>query len=125
MLPELAAVYVIGLPATAALTGLHAFLYRRKMKSAEMSNIQSNLRTIGKYWSDSESKIKEFSEDSFAQDQRAYGKTVLWLGLFCFGFSWIGFFLQLLVMVSIRYIARPRLERAFFSSELAYKKLTS
>src|SRR4051812_45675384 len=102
MVPELALTYVIGLPATGSLTGLHAFLFRRKINSIEMRTVQTNLQQVGLFWSDTESKIKPYTPDAVDADTQNYYKTVLWLGLFCFFLSWIGFFLQLLVMVSIR-----------------------
>ncbi len=120
MAPELGIAYVAGLPATASLTALHAFLFKRKMNSLKMRNVQTNLGLVGKFWSDSEGKIKDLAPNmGIEQDKRAYYRTVLWLGIFCFGLSWIGFFLQLLVMLSIRYLARPRLERKVFESPLA------
>ena len=124
MLPELAVVYVSGLPVSAALTGLHSFLFRRKMRSTRMLNVQNNLRSIDMFWSDSESKIKPFTVSDFEKDQSAYYRTVIILGIVCFFLSWAGFALQLLVMASIRYFAMPRLERKVFASSLAEKTLS-
>ena len=124
MLPELAVVYVSGLPPSAALTALHSFLFRRKMQSAQMMNVQNNLRSIDMFWSDTESKIKPFAASDFEKDQIAYYRTVLILGIVCFFLSWVGFALQLLVMASIRYFAMPRLERKVFASALTEKTLS-
>src|SRR4051812_32509323 len=123
MVPEMAAAYVIGLPATAGLTGLHAFLFRRKMNSAKMRNIQMNLQSVNLFWSDAEGKIKPWSEGAVEADRKTYFTTVKWLGILCFFLSWIGFFLQLLVMVSIRYLARPRTERKIYDSDLTTARL--
>lgn len=120
MIPELAVVYVAGLPANAALSGLHAFLFRMKMRS-----VQANLSRVGFFWSDSKSKIRRIGDDTEAKDIAAYYKTVIRLGVICFVLSWVGFFFQLLVMFSIRFLARPGLERAVLTSDLAARELTS
>ena len=96
MLPELAVVYASGLIPSAGLTALHSFLFRRKMHSTQMMNVQNNLRSIDMFWSDSESKIKPFAISDFEKDQSAYYRTVLILGTVCFFLSWVGFALQLL-----------------------------
>lgn len=124
MLPELAVAYVTGLPANALLSGLHAFLFHQKMRSNAMAQVQTNLAKLDLFWSDSESKVKRIGETNQTTDKASYYRTVLRLGVICFFMSWLGFFLQLLVMISVRFIARPRLEKALFSSELAQQNLS-
>lgn len=123
MAPELAAVYVVGLVPSASLTALHLFLFRRKIKSEEMQTLQVNLQKVNLFWSESNGEISTLEQGTPAQSERKYFRNVIIFGIIFFFLSWIGFFVQLLIMISLRYLAMPRVERALFASRLAEEDL--
>lgn len=124
MIPEMAAAYLTGLVPSAALTALHLYLFRRKIKSNEMTCLQTNLQKVNLFWSESNGEISTLEQGTPAQSERKYFRNVLIFGVFFFFLSWIGFFVQLLIMISLRYLAMPRVERALFASRLAAEELS-
>jgi hypothetical protein len=124
MVPEVAAAYIAGLVPSSALTALHLFLFRRKIKSQEMQTLQANLHKVNLFWSESNGEISTLEQGTPTQSERKYFKNVLIFGVIFFFLSWIGFFVQLLIMISLRYLAMPRVERALFASRLAKEYLT-
>lgn len=124
MIPEIAAAYVAGLVPSSALTGLHLFLFRRKIKSKEMRCLQINLQKVNLFWSESNGEISTLEQGTPTLSERKYFRNVLIFGVIFFFLSWIGFFVQLLIMISLRYLAMPRVERALFASRLAADELS-
>lgn len=124
MIPEIAAAYVTGLVPSSALTGLHLFLFRRKIKSKEMICLQNNLQKVNLFWSESSGEISTLEQGTPALSERKYFRNVIIFGVIFFFLSWIGFFVQLLIMISLRYLAMPRVERALFQSRLAKELMT-
>lgn len=118
-MPELAAIYFVGLLFCLSLTGVLICLMKRQFHLPTTTHINANLGKIGLYWSDAESNFAELSSSNTEADRaRSYRNAVLMGLLFSIG-SWAGFFFLFLIMVSLRFIARPRLERAVYASELA------
>lgn len=123
MLPEMAASYAVGMIPSASLTGLHLFLQKRKLETTAMRRLQANLEKIGHYWSDTDSSVLPRSSESLSQDFEKYRRSLFVFGGICLFLSWLGFFAQLMVMVSIRYLARSRLEQRLFASDLVEENL--
>ena len=123
MIPEIAAAYVTGLVPSSALTALHLYLFRRKIKSKEMHCLQSNLQKVNLFWSESNGEISTLEQGTPALAERKYFRNVIIFGVFFFFLSWIGFSVQLAIMISLRYLAMPRVERALFASRLAHQDL--
>ncbi len=123
-MPELAFGYLIGFTATLSLVALHIFLQGRKQKSSAMRNIQSNLKKINLFWADSEADIKSYSPGAEKADLEKSIRSICIAGTAFTFMSWAGFFLQLTVMASIRFLAIKRLESKLFDSELAKVDLT-
>ena len=125
MLPEMAISYVVGTTASVSLSGLHIFLFKQKIKTKSFVQLQSNLAQCELFWSETESNIKAAENLSLSElkekDQQQYIKSVLLSGALFAALSWIGFFLQLLMMASIRYWAVSRRERQIFESDLVLK----
>jgi hypothetical protein len=124
-MPELALGYGIGFIATLCLVGLHVFLQTQKQKSRPMRQVQANLKKIGLFWSETESSIKNDEAGGEKHDAQKSVKSVLLSGTWFVFLSWLGFFLQLIVMISLRYLAVKRLEVRLFESELAEKDLSA
>jgi hypothetical protein len=122
--PELAFGYLIGFAATTFLVALHIFLQVRKQQSVKMRFIQKNLRKNDLFWSDCESTIKTYSVQAEKDDLEKSLKSIMISGAAFVFMSWAGFILQLILMLSIRFLAVKRLERNLFESELATKDLT-
>lgn len=124
MIPEIAGAYVTGLIPSSGLTGLHLYLFRRKIHSKAMAVLQLNLQKVNLYWSESNGEISTLEQGTPSQSEKRYFKSVVIFGIVFFFLSWIGFFVQLLIMVSLRYLAMPRLERALFASKLAEHEMS-
>lgn len=124
-MPELAVVYLVGFLITAGLVALHIFLQIQKQKSTEMRFIQSNLKKINLFWSDCDANIKEFQIGAEEKDLDKSIKSILLSGVGFTFLSWLGFLFQLVVMMSLRYLAVKRLERNLFSSELSENEVSN
>lgn len=122
-MPELAAAYGVGLILTLCLMGLHMFLQSRKQRSPEMRQVQSNLKKINLFWSESESQIKDYAPGAETKDAQKSIRSILVSGIGLAFLSWLGLFFQFVLMLSLRYLAVKRLEIRLFESELAEKDL--
>ena len=103
--------------------GLHMGLQSRKQKSLAMRQVQSNLKKIDMFWSDSESQIKDYFPGAEKSDAEKSIRSILISGLGFAFLSWLGLFFQLVLMISLRYLAVKRVEIRLFESELAEKDL--
>lgn len=123
MAPELAAAYVIGWIPSAGVTGLQIWLHRRKVQRPAYRKMQANLRKAGLLWRESRSDLEPFQEGKEDQDLKAYEKNLLLMGSFFLFLSWLGFFFNLLVLISVHSLAVSRKERFLFSSALTEQDL--
>lgn len=89
-----------------------------------MKVLQVNLQKVNLFWSESNGEISTLEQGTPAQSERRYFRSVIIFGVIFFFLSWIGFFVQLLIMISLRYLAMPRLERALFASKLARDEMS-
>jgi hypothetical protein len=122
-MPELAAGYLVGFLLTAGLVALHVFLQIRKQKSSAMRMLQNNLKKNDLFWCDSESSIQEYRPHAEKIDLQRSIKSILISGVAFMFFSWLGFVMQIILMMSVRYLAVKRIETKLFESELAEKEL--
>ena len=124
-MPELAVGFLAGFFMTAGLVALHLFLQFRKMKTRRMLLIQKNLRQLGLYWSDSESTIKNDEPGASQNDIKKSIRSILISGVGFMFLSWLGFVMQMTLMLSLRYLAVKRIETRLFESELAEKEVSA
>lgn len=122
-MPEIAAAYAVGIFLTLALVGLHIYLQSRKQQNPSMRQLQKNLKKINLFWSESESAIKTYTPGAEKQDAAKSIRSILISGAGFSFLSWLGFFLQLMLMFSLRYLAVKRVETRLFESELTEKDL--
>lgn len=122
-MPEIAAAYAAGIFLTFCLVGLHIYLQSHKQKSLAMRQVQNNLKKINLFWSESESEIKAYEPLAEKQDAEKSIRSILISGVGFIFLSWLGFFLQLILMFSLKYLAVKRVETRLFESELAEKDL--
>ena len=115
--------YSIGLLPNLGATGLHFYLHGRKMNSDAMLELRENLSAVGGYWNDSKNRIEVLKPHSLQEDIWSYRKGILTFGAICFLMSWLGFFIQVMIMISLRYIVISRFEQEILHSELAKKIL--
>lgn len=123
MAPELAAAYVIGWIPSAGVTGLHLWLHRKKVQRPTYRKMQANLQKAGLLWRESRSDLEPYQEGKEDQDLKAYEKNLLLMGSFFLFLSWLGFFFNLLVLISVHSLAVSRKERFLFSSALTEQDL--
>lgn len=123
-MPELAAMYLVSAILNLLLMCLHLFLQNRKNHSSQMLNLQTNLAKISLAWSDRRGELVAKTDYDADEDWSRQKRTILVAGFFCALISWPGLFFQLVLMASIRYLARPRLEKRLWESELAKKELS-
>ena len=118
-MPELAAMYAVGVLLSLGLTGLFVFLQARRSNGATARNVRANLRKAGLYWSENQDKILPWNEDAEAIDRKGSRTTILVTGVLLSLLSWAGLLFLGIVMLSYRFLARSRLEKRLFGSELA------
>lgn len=125
MAPELAAAYVIGWIPCAAVTGLHIWLHRKKVRSPAYRQLQSNLQKAGLSWRESHAALEPHSENKETSDLKTYEKNILLMGTFFLFLSWGGFLFNLIVLFSVHSLTISRKERALFASPLTTQDLGS
>lgn len=125
MAPEMAAAYVAGLVPSTLVAGAHLLLFRQKVRTPTWSQIQKNLNKVGMYWSESVAAIRTLADGAPESDTAAYMRGLRLLGLACIVLSWAGMFFHLIILLSLRYLAVPRIETAVLKSSLAQRDLTS
>ena len=108
MAPELAAGYVIGWIPSLAVTGLHFWLHKKKEESPAVKQLQKNLSSVQKYWSESQGHILELSENSLKNDKDMVHKSLWIMGALFFFLSWLGFLFNLLILISVHSLAISR-----------------
>lgn len=125
MAPELAIAYVAGWGPSLAVSGLHFYLQRKRYESASYKMVQENLRHLNFSWSDTESSIQVWTEESTWKDRETSRRTIFMLAAFSFFLSWAGMFFHLIIIFSLHVFAVSRLEKAVFSSELSQRALST
>ena len=123
MAPEMAAGYIIGWIPSLSITGLHYWLHKKKIESVNYKQLQKNLSTVNKFWSETQGQLSELGEDSILEDKYQFRKSLLIMGTFFFFMSWVGFFFNLLILFSIHFWAISRKEKKVFESLLCQKDL--
>ena len=132
MAPEMAAVYTIGLIPSALVTGAHFLLHHKKLQSPAFQQVQRNLNLEDCFWSETQGTVvalhganaHAFEGDLMANDVDQYRRSLKVMGVVMFFLSWPGFLFHLLILISIRWLAVPRLERKIFASPLAQRDLS-
>jgi hypothetical protein len=124
MAPEMAVGYVIGVIPSLTATAVHFWLHKKKLKSPAFQQLQTNLASIHKFWSESQSRIVTLEDSSSEKDQHAFKKSLAIMGtLFAF-LSWMGLIFNIIVLWSVHSLAVTRLEQKVFSSDLSKKSLS-
>ena len=118
-MPELAAIYALGLIFGLLETALFLFLWKRRRRGTEFSNVRANLAKANLYWSESRDRLGPPSPAEEADDMSTSLRTIGLTGALLSFLSWPGAFFFALVMVSYRFFARSRLEKRLFDSPLS------
>lgn len=103
--------------------GIHIFLQLRKQKSPQMRMLQTNLKKLNLFWSETESQIKEYAPGFEKLDSEKSIRSILVSGIGFAFLSWIGLFFEFVLMLSLRYLAVKRIEIRLFDSDLVEKEL--
>ena len=123
MAPEMAAVYIIGWIPTALVSATQYYVHQKKMRSPEMQQLQSNLKKIDLYWSESQANFIPRLDGT--AEKGNYRRTLLILGVIFIALSWFGFLFNLLVFISTQYLAVSRREKLVFASALSHNNLST
>ncbi len=123
MAPELAVSYVVGWIPSLAVTALQYRYHKKRIQSPAFQQLQKNLAQVETYWSETQSGFLPLHPDSFQKDQESFKRSLWIMGAIFFFMSWLGFIFNLIVLLSIRWMAVPRLERKVFASTLCEKQL--
>lgn len=118
-MPELAASYAIGALVTLMMVLFVLWREYRTVHSLAYRQLQQNLASIDKKWSDSLDKIVETQ----TQEGTSFLKSMGIFGVFCVFLSWLGLFFFILIYVSIRVLTRS-IRSQLLTSELAQKQLS-
>ena len=121
-MPELAAAYAVGVFASLSLTIVFYFLWSRYRDRTAARTLNENLKSVLLYWSDREDRLKSFTEEEERADRKQGAISLIATSAGLSFLSWAGFFFILILMLSYRYLARSRLEKRLFESELANEK---
>jgi hypothetical protein len=117
-MPELAAIYALGILFSAAITGIQLLWWRRHRSSIGMARLNENLAKVGFFWSDHADALQALKPGHEEAERVALSRSVLISG-FVLGFlSWIGVLFSIVLIVSMRFFVRSKLERSLMTSPL-------
>lgn len=123
-MPELAVIYLAGVLSSFLVTLCHHWLIYRKISSAHWIQLQRNLIRSGCFWSETRGELIRHSEGASEMDlQRLVRQVYLLGGLMAF-LAWLGFFLQIVIIISLRFLIRSPLENKLFDSKLVQREFT-
>ena len=117
-------VYFASLCLSLIITGLSYWSSWRYLHSKPVAHLDLNLAKVGKFWSHTTGALEPLTANSREQDRDKSLKQILWLGLLGFG-SAPGCLLLIIVSLSLRFIARPRLEQKLMQGPLSQKPTLS
>lgn len=117
-MPELAAIYILGVVVGYALTSLNIWIRNRHRRSTSFMTTQTNLRKADLYWSDNEDKIVEWNETREKEDADRGNRGFAIAGALISALSWAGVLFITIIIVSEHFLARSRRERALFASPI-------
>lgn len=89
----------------------------RQLDSVQLQSLNANLEKVGLFWANAKSDFARLDADSIEADRLQSKRSLLFIGLLAFG-SLLGLILLILVILSLRRLARPRREVMVFRSEL-------
>jgi hypothetical protein len=122
-LPELADIYLIGFVACWIVSGIHLYLIHQRKSSQKTLLVQKNLKKIGKFFSENSATIEDYFEGCYKSDHKKALFSILIFSII-FGFlSWFGFIFNLIYIISLLWLAKPRLEKQLYQCPLAEKEL--
>ena len=122
-MPELFAIFLLG-SILSLITGLiMLFLQLAKYRSDRFLMVQKNLQKIDLRWNDLEGGTEPVAARSTENEIARARTTYILCCLFAMMFSWAGFFVLLLIWVSIKKLIVNKLEKQLFTSELALLEL--
>jgi hypothetical protein len=122
-MPELAAVYFIGLMVGLVCTATFVFYLKRRQKKSAYIILQYNLRKVGLFWSDNQDRLINWSHEVEMAEQADAGRSITLTGILLSAFSWPGVLFFLIVIFSVLVLARSRSEKRIFSSDLSKSEL--
>jgi len=109
----------VGILACWVQTILYVIWNSRKNRRNQLHHLHTNLSQIGMSWSPNEARFKLANEMDFNQENVREFKWFLLAGLVLSVASWLGFLVLAVLIMSLEFLAKPRLEKAVFQSELA------
>ena len=121
LVPEFIALF-IGMFACWFVAIAYVLWNNRKSRREQLLCIHKNLKQIDLAWSNNEAAIKPASDVDFSKENRHEQKWFLLAGAVLSMASWLGFILLAVLIMSLEFLAKSRVERALFESELAKNK---
>lgn len=118
LVPEFIALFM-GMFACWGTTLLYILWNARKSRREKLLCIHRNLQKINLAWSNNEAAFKPAAEVNFKKETLSEYKWFLVAGGVLSFASWLGFFILGVLIISLEYLAKPRLEKALFLSPLA------
>jgi hypothetical protein len=124
-MPELAVAYSVGFLTCLMLTATFAFLSLKRRQSITYQRLVSNLSKAKLYWSENSDQIIPWTPTIDENDRKTTLKNIILTGSLLSLMSWAGSLFLIIIMVSWRFLARSRLEKRLFASQLASDELLS
>lgn len=119
-MPELAAIYAVGILSSLILTMVALAGTHRRRSSQALVNLNTNLARIGLFWSDHRDDLVAWTASAEHDERRSLSRSLLISGTVLSTLSWVGLVFLSILFFSARFLARSRLERNLLSSELAH-----
>ena len=117
MIEIMGTIYLLSFCTSVSLILWHYSFVHRQTQSPKVQTLNANLEKVKLYWSQSEGNFAALTPNSIEADHKKAKKSVLYIGILAFG-SLIGLILVTAVILSSRYLARPRREVRVFQSPL-------
>lgn len=122
-MPELFAIFLMGSVASLVTGLLLLFMQLAKYRSGRLLMIQKNLQKIDLRWNDIEGGTEPLVAGSTEREIERARTTYILFCLFSMMLSWVGFFILLIIWISLKRLIVNKVEKQLFASELALLEL--
>lgn len=122
-MPELFAIFLMGSVASLVTGLLLLFMQLAKYRSGRLLMIQKNLQKIDLRWNDIEGGTEPLVAGSTEREIERARTTYILFCLFSMMLSWVGFFILLIIWISLKRLIVSKVEKQLFASELALLEL--
>jgi hypothetical protein len=129
-MPEIVAIGAVGALVVFIMVNLNLYFVHRQFSSPKISTLNHNLSSVKQYWSVERGNLISIPENSTLEETKMKDHAKATRSAFIFGtcmifLSWVGFVFFIIYIFSVHKLAKSRLEKKIFASDLVKTKMDS